>query len=1163
MAIFYFCFFLDLFFYYVLTCITDISRERLIKFNRVLFLLMVGAPSVAGAAGTDFNMAAQLLSAARNGNTRLMQNLINSGADVNYVDSTGVSVVCTAVMNNDMRAVQLLQMYGADASQCDRQIKNYRVRNTSVDETGLFSGLSPTHKLVLGSVGAIGAIAGILWATDAFDSDGGGDSFTSTGSHGSGSGGSGNGGSSSLTPTFTIPYGPAMVTAGGAVSDTYNYDDELNVYSGDAFAPNFATMNTYGNYLLMMHGYSSFARGYLGQTTLRYTGTYSPVPPEVYGAAKFGGTGTAVTGGIPINVALVTANGINNHTSDIHDTTVVDSLQDKFLVWSTMNNSGVNNASNSMISSKYFNNNVVLGSDNSTLSDDDVDELSGFDYSGWGTAIHNTADDNPDNLLAKIVGGNTSGAATGDCTGFIPNGQMTIYRTGGGVDNNTNAINYYNYRALADALVKSVENPTTDAENVLAGVGRAKISVIANTDVIAPLYGTDTKTISDFLGVGSANYQSQFYTWVNNVYSNSVTTPVGISTPSQDAQSFFSRLGVTNYPLAVFSTGAVLTDSNYSGETKVATFENAAPLAFSNVRNLFMSVVAVNLPDGSTAGATNISGFTPSQKYSLSQWHNGTNYYKSRMCGTAGVGGSSIDPWCFAGAGVTDEQATAAVAGAVGAVKAAFPYLSNQNIFALLALTADGAYLGTNPENGLGWASTDDFIAYLDAMYELPPDIQARVDNENDALTYMDAFKQVFGYGLINLDRALEPGRGIYFPSNGKIVAANGNAYWRTAALSTLRGSGVFGARGATIPVAAYDVLSSSDGAMSVMRQWNTDVALGGDASHGLYLGDTLAELKTRDVDNSVTVGNFKFGFARSERAYDDNMSGLDSLSIAWNNDRFGFKSGYQHYLTDGAGRFSGLSNPVLALTSNAVSNAVELKSGRVSVSGRAFVGNITTDGLLENDPAVSNNFAAAKLGDAMGAESGLSVRGEKLSIATKVGTMHETKTVLGTAGYGFLDLGGADTRYIDSTVKYAFNDWAKLTLRGTYAWTQARDVADGVINGLSELKSNAFAAGVNLGNFDLTVSMPLALVSGAMRYSVADVALDDNGALVVNSLGERSIDLTPDVREYRLNASYRHQFGEWTDGALGFIYRVNPNNTDAFGNESIFMMKLSHRLGI
>jgi len=47
------------------------------------------------------------------------------------------------------------------------------------------------------------------------------------------------------------------------------------------------------------------------------------------------------------------------------------------------------------------------------------------------------------------------------------------------------------------------------------------------------------------------------------------------------------------------------------------------------------------------------------------------------------------------------------------------------------------------------------------------------------------------------------------------------------------------------------------------------------------------------------------------------------------------------------------------------------------------------------------------------------------------------------------------------------------------------------------------------------------------------------------------------------LMGTYRHQFGDFTDGAVGFIYRINPNHTDDFGNESIFMMKLTHRLGI
>lgn len=1134
-----------------------------------VFFAMGVITGVSAAPDAGFNMASQLLSAARNGNTRLVQNLINSGADVNYVDSTGLSVVCTALMNNDMRAVQVLQMYGADASNCDKQIKNYKNRNMPEADSGLFSGLTPAHKLVLGVAGAGAVIGGLLLATDAFDFGNDNDSNGGSGSHSNNNNDNNN---TSLTAAFTVPYGPAMVTSTGSVNNSFDYSSALNNYSSGTLATNFTTMNTYGNYLLMMHGYAPFARGYMGQTTLRYGSDNSPVPSSVYGVGKIGDS-DSVTGGLPINVALITANGVNNKTTDINATTIIDSLQDRFLVWTSMsgnNMNDVNAASNTMISSRYFNNEVILGADNSTLTDDAVNEIASFDLSGNGTAIHNLAEGNDDNILAKIVGGYTTGASTGDLTGFIPNGQMTIYRTGGGVDSESNNINYYNYRALVDVATNSVVNATTDATRPKSNYGRAKVSVVANLDVIDPLYDSGVETIQSIKSVGNDNYKTKFYEFIGTYYGNNVATPADLNTPAADAQSFFTGLGLHYYPLTVFSVGAVQTDSNYSGRALEATFENSVPLVFSNADKLFMSVVAVNLErvsetQSATASATSVSGFSTTKKYALSQWKNAadTEFYKSRICGSAGVGvPGSVDPWCFAAAGITDEQATAAAAGAAGAVKAAFSYMSNQNIFTLLALTADGAYLGTNPSTGGAWTSTDDLVSYLQSMYILPTEYQT--DVSNGTKSYLEAFKEVFGYGLINLDRATTPGKSVYYYADGKIVTADKKvAYWRSATNSFVRGTSAFGARSAVIPVSFYDVLTDVDNTVSLPRVWNMELSFGNDLGNGLYLGDTLAELKTHDTDNSVVTGNLRFDLQRSEKNYDDNMGGLDNMTLEYDNGRVGLRSSYQHYLTDGAGRFTGLANPVRALASNAVTTGIDLRSGRFSITGHGFIGAITTDGLLESDPVISNSFVAAKLGDAVGAESGVCFHGEKLSVASNIGTMHETSTVLGAEFSGLLNTDGADTNYVDSALSYAVNDGIKLTLRGTYAWTDTGSISSGFVNGLSELKSNAFAFGVRLGNFDFTASMPLALVDGKMYYSYAKFDVDEDNNLLMHDAGEYALDLTPDVREYRFNASYKHKFGEWTDGALGFIYRVNPNNTDEFGNESIWMMKLSHRLGI
>ena len=136
----------------------------------------------------------------------------------------------------------------------------------------------------------------------------------------------------------------------------------------------------------------------------------------------------------------------------------------------------------------------------------------------------------------------------------------------------------------------------------------------------------------------------------------------------------------------------------------------------------------------------------------------------------------------------------------------------------------------------------------------------------------------------------------------------------------------------------------------------------------------------------------------------------------------------------------------------------------------------------------------------------------------------------------------------------------------GKYARTKT-DVGGDFVLGLTDIDSNAFAIGANIGNFEFSVAQPLAITGGTLQYAHAeyDVITGADGKYELNVVDTRVMDLglAPDVREIRFSGTYRHNFGEFTDGAIGFIYRVNPNHMDDFGNESIFMMKLTHRLGI
>lgn len=1229
---------------------------------KIFLFSLFFVPMAAGAASTDFMLAAQLLAAAKNADIQQVQALVNSGANVNFVDSTGLSIVCTALMNNDVRAAQILQMYGADASRCDNQIKQYNNRNKSKGGGGLFSGLSSAQSISLAAAGAAVVVGGLLLLTDVFDPGNDNNSGPSSGGTRPGGGGGGSSGGGGADVMFALPYGPAMPSA---ATESKNYTTNLNFYSPNdtsIYAKNFNLLtNVYGqNYLLMMRGYSPLARGYLGMQTLRNLTSREPL---ILDGTNLGDT--PVLGGRPVDVALVTENGINSAGYKV-GVDATSSLDDVLLPWTTTNDAGtkVNGASNSMVSSKYYNNAITLGGDNQSLNDDVTAEdsvlLEDFDLAGYGTVVNNAYASDSDDLIAKVVAGRQSGYGTDnpDYMGFMPNGQLMVFRTGNGTgfvdatdeitgtyqdtngvvskidlygqmmnvtmgdgnsftasytetttddegqsvetevsysgyfgtdglmyidsDNNGSVdqayemnlnrltlakqqgtIDYLNYKALAKAV------QYWGVGNV--AVGRAQPTIVANASVIEPLYGTDVATIDDVLANPSdALRESAYYNFINDYYDvNTDDTYV----PSADAGTVFSRLGTSWSPLVIFSTGAFETDSQWSGKTLGATFENAVPLLYENAEHLFMSVVPVGLTDDGTAGTKTVSSYSPSGKIAVAQWidKNGTSdittddkYYKGRVCGIAGTGAGGVDPWCFAAAGNTDELAVASAAGAAGALRSAFGYLTNKDIFTLLALTADGPFLGTTSDGSAFNENT--LTAYLKNKYELPDEYQFRVDNGAD---YLDIFAEVFGYGLINLERATTPGTAIYYydADQNNIVSADGNAYWRAASNTMLRSSSVLNARGATIGAAFYDVLESVDGEMSMPRVWEYEFALGNNDKRALYMGDVLGDLKTRrDATQRVQIGNFGFSMAMSERAYVDNMNGLDNLMLDYSHDNWNFAASYQHYFTDGQSRFAGLSNPVLGLASDVVTSDVAYDMGNWTFGARAFSGAVTEEGLLEQDPTIAAQYMPARLGMMQGGETNIAWADDKLSIMASVGLANESDTLLGASSGGLLNLGDGNTMYVNAQAEYNLARDVSVMARATFAKTTSD--ADGqYILGLSDIYSDSFAVGGNIGNFDFSISLPLAIRSGDLKYSHAeyDVVNTQDGHYDLNIVDAYMADvsLRADKRETRFMASYKHNFGEFTDGAVGFIYRANPNHTDEFGNESIFMLKMTHRVGI
>ena len=1271
------------------------------KFIQAFLFALFLIPStvfVASAAtvNNEFMVAAQLLSAAKNADIQQVQALINNGANVNYVDSTGLSLVCTALMNNDLRAAQILQMYGADASNCDRQIKQYESKNKpDTDSGGLFSGLSSAQNIALAAAGAAVVVGGLFLLTDWLDPGNENDNG------GSGSGGNrpgqgdGGGGDGTTSSTKSIPIGPAYFTSDGEIAYSQSaYLANLQQWNPSAggireldynyFRPIEQPSNNYvvdglpstmQNYLLLMHGYSSFANGYMGQYTFRDSSTRNPVKVE-----------NLTGGGQPIRTALITANGVNPSGSAGRTA--------EGILWATSASVSADPSS----ADKYANYNKPSGGNLGA-------EIAGFDLSGSGTAMNPFATAS-DSALAKIVAGWEAGErAYGDLFGFAPNSQLAIYRTGNGqgwvdIENPTQGavvgtvsddsvagtadsidsgdtitINGKKYLISSALDNAGVTNPTIEINGTTykLGAGSTLLKGTCTSDTpadcedvsdIAIYKGTDgfyyfntkggntidavyvlsdnnlyaQKELKDIdiktfetlykipknkyeigtsgnringlssIAITALNPESRKISYVNTGGVESYISLVGNkynaftnlvndyyekdSSSTTDSQGFFANEFFSNYkydgsnvygmvPILIMPAGEFEYGLGDGKSLTVldATFENYAPAIYNNLEHLFMTVVAVQhassnpLKDG-PVNADTIEDYGNGTEYGplyLSMWvdNNGTPddtsddiQYSSRKCGIAGLGINGVDPWCFSAAGPNAEMATASAAGAVAALKGAFPYMSNQTIFTLMALTADGPYLGTDSAGNA--FTVDGLVTYLKSMYALPPDYH---EDELLGQDYLDAFAEVYGYGLINLERAMTPGNKIYFYDGNKIVSGNGNAYWRAASNTVFRASSAFGGRSATISAPFFDVLESVDGNMSMPRVWENEFALGATGERGLYMGDVLGEFKTRDTEpQRVEFGNFGFSMAVSEKPYADNLNGLDNMRLDYAHGDWNFAAGFQRHFTDGASRFDGMTNPILGLASNAIITDVAYNSGAWSFGARTFSGAITDETMLDSDPTLSAQYTPAQLGLVQGAQSDIAWNGTQFGFTTSVGMIHETNTLLGAMSGGLLDMGNGDTMYVDTELRWAPTDLLAFKLRSTFARTTA-DASGQFILGMTDIDSNAFAFGVDAGNFSFAVAAPLAISSGSIQYPHANyqVVETDDGQydLNVTDMYVADLNLRPDTREVRFTGTYRHNFGEFTDGAVGFIYRVNPNNTSEFGNESIFMMKLTHRLGI
>ncbi|MDR2268803.1 MAG: ankyrin repeat domain-containing protein [Rickettsiales bacterium] len=1084
---------------------------------------------------SDFQAAAMLLNAARNSDIALVEQLVNGGANVNYVDGTGLSVVCTAIMNNDLKAAQILQVYGADAGACDAQIRRYKNKLPKEDSGGLFSGLSNAQNMTLAAGGAALVIGGAYLLGDSFFGDGNknNSSSSSSSSNRPNTGGGSSGGSGTTSTAWAkTANGPAYLTNQNIESQL---NSVMNTWSTGAYITDWTFMKTHSkvqNYLSLMGGYAPFARGYTGQVMPRNSVNNTPIQLAVGG------------GMIPIPVALITANGIK----------LAGTAMDKEFAYA-----------------KYLCSSDITACQDVIRRYKNFTDLSGnydFSLSGANTAFDENASWS-DTLLAQIIIGGRTGDAndetvsSGDFIGFMPNGQLVLYRTGGGkkfsdlniaiastdtevlIDGATHTItdnekagahffengkeyvisnwklyelspqSYKNFDAMMDAIGRTVIYINGDATKPKGGViANAAIPHNMKTSGVAEI-----KDLDRFAALNGLNKNQAFLKFISDYY---YYTGEVSSVPG----NFFISLNNSgqNNPFVIFSAGEY--DLSSSAGTLTATLDNAAPLLYGGLNHHFMTAVAVQYSAG-TVNISNASEVPHSGKYVLANYTDSSgSTFAARACGAAGLVQGGVDPWCFASAGTTGEQAVSTLAGAVGIVQSAFNYMTNDQIFTLLALTADGKFYGASELN-------DRYQLPSDFMYDLPA-----TSDTNYWTEWKKLFNKAFGYGMVNLERATQPGKELFFYSSNHSTK---DGYWSgtssaNRAATVFMPSSAFGGRAATIQTPMFDFVESADGTESMPRVFDMSFSFGGDR-YGLNLTSLLGEIS---LDEKKENENLSFQLL-------DNGREIKNMRIGFAGDGYGLSADYRGRRGDST--FSN-ENPVMSLAGDALSANMDFQVFDFGFRFSAFGGSMTDEALLGADPAISNNFMPAKLGNVYGFNSSAKYGVLKFGF----GYMDEYGTTLGAYSGGLFDFGGGKTVYAAAEIKVG-----NFTAQYTAARTKTNP-GYGFISNVSDLYSDSYGINADFGRWSFNVSRPLAITKGTLEYMNTDYELvesSDGYDLNATPYLEK-IDLSPDWRETRLAFLYRPEVSERTKLAFGFVERLNPGNMA--GHEEILVLKF-HRI--
>lgn len=462
-------------------------------------------------------------------------------------------------------------------------------------------------------------------------------------------------------------------------------------------------------------------------------------------------------------------------------------------------------------------------------------------------------------------------------------------------------------------------------------------------------------------------------------------------------------------------------------------------------------------------------------------------------------------------------------------------------------------------------------VAVLSGAFpQLQPEIIRQIILETATDLGTPGIDSVYGWGLLNLNKATDPSTG------GWGVTLSGN----------FNSSGfAFESSNAQLTSAFGDALSNANLNLMFLDSYkknyyiplNSLVANKASSLSSLNMAQKLDNFGKSYFENNISLNdNLNFAYSLENKTLGDelftrhNKTEVDrfvaNFSLGSENNNLNLKafSGIEYGSFSNFAALNGaddnnllitsnLSNPYLGLNESSTGFAMQNENGNVS---QKFL-------MLKGKNKENESLAENKKNESKALSYEVAYKVPKLSsvISLESGLLNEDEGFLGSNANGSFNIkDNTKTYFQNASAKYNVSD--NLSLFGSYTigLSKIENEQNSIFKSFSNVFSNAYALGFaydgvleQTDKLGFNYSTPLRVISGKADLSLPS-GIDSSGNIVSSNY---NVSLKPDGKEEDFELFYTTSLTEGLKLSLSSLLRLQPDNIESADPETVFMLKL------